>query len=66
MSGTATYYTYWKATLSQEEQLLSYRKLFYMAPYLLQNTFQETLTPFIDLAQLTASYYILNYMWLSH
>lgn len=62
MSGTAMYYTYCKTTFSQEQQFLNYRKLFYLAPYLLQNPFQETLTPCIDLAQLTAIYYILNYM----
>lgn len=33
-----------------------------MAPYLLQNPFQATLKPFVDLIQLTASYYILNYV----
>lgn len=33
-----------------------------MAPYFLQNPFQETLKPFIDLTQLIASYYILNYV----
>ena len=33
-----------------------------MAPRILHNPFQEILTPSLDLAQLTASYYILNYV----